>query len=258
MRGMKRNSEILLSQIGDIFKLRRPEITLVVVFQAGLMVLLDQIMLRSGMDPSRPATMPDWTMFVLGMGCMILAIVWQMLYLGFLRTAATDGAKPQEPSTLLRTGRPYFWRILGVQILLGLAVWVVSGVLAILIVAATGYKQAESFPPWLMTLMMTGAVALLVKPLFLIPSFMLVLDYKAVEAFAMVRQVHLSNLGILPRFYGSGLAVMAVIGIIVSLAPKDGPVYYIALTAGHLLQSLTILTLMLATVLFIAIETEKR
>ncbi|NLK41486.1 MAG: hypothetical protein GX298_05475 [Planctomycetes bacterium] len=253
----KRNTETLLAQIGEIFKVRLPEVTLVVVFQTGLMVLLDRVMVRSGLHSSQPPAMPNWAMFVLGLGCMSLAIVWQMLYLGFLRTSATDGAAPQEPSTLLKTGRPYFWRILGVQIVIGLATWVIVGVLILLIAALSG-RQLDALPDWLMTLLPIIAIVLLIKPVFLIPSFILVLDYKANDAFQTMRQVRLSNLGVLPGLYGLGLAALAGMGFLVSLAPQAGAMYYIAQAAGHLIQSLIFLTLMLATVLFIALETEKR
>ena len=242
----------MLHKLMDIFKSRWPEVTLVVVFQVGLMLLLERMMLSSGVETPGKSQIPDGALFVLGVGCALMGVIWQMLYLGFLRTAAIDGAAPQEPLTLLLTGRAFFWRFLGAQFVIGVAVWVVSVVLAMLAGMMLGYKEAEAIPQWLLTAAGIGAIALFVKPFFLIPAFILAMDFSAMEALAMMRQIRLGELGGLLKGYAVGLGVIVTAAVLSALAPKGGAVYYIASGLNYLVQSATALTLMLATVLFVA------
>ncbi len=258
MTGKTEKIDILIRRFKDILRSRRPEIVLIIVFQTGLLLLLERMIRLGGPEQPQLPAVPGWALFVLGVGSMMMAIVWQMLYLGFLRTAALSGAEPQDPAVLVRTGRPFFWRILGVQIVVGLVLWVLAAFLLSLLGAVLGYQRPEMLPLWLVELTLVASIALLVKPIFLIPSFMLVLDIKAVEAAKLIWQIRLSDMGILPPCYGTGLAALAAMGAAISFAPQEGVIYYIAMTSGHLAQSLIFFLLMLLTVLFVAIEIEKR
>jgi len=246
----------LLHKLVDIFKSRWPEVILVVVLQVGLMLLLQRMMLSSGAGTLAKSQIPDWALFVLGAGCMLMVVVWQMLYLGFLRTAATDGATPHEPLTLLLIGRPFFWRFLGVQFVMGAGLWVVSMVRAGVAGAMLGYGEARAIPPWLLEAASIAAIALFVKPFFLIPAFILAMDFRAIEALAMMRQIRLAELGPLLKGYAVGLGVIVTVAVVSSLAPRGGAIYLIAAGLNYLVQSATGLTLMLATVLFVAEEAD--
>ena len=248
----------MIQKLIDIFKVRWPEVTLVVVFQVALMLLMERVMLSTGMGMEE-STIPDTVLFVLGFGGMLLGVIWQMLYLGFLRTAATGGAIPQEPLALLVAGRPFFWRFLAVQFVMGAAIWAVSMVLAGVAGGMLGYKEAQVVPQWLLDAAGIGAIAIFIKPFFLIPGFMLAMDLSAMEAFAMMRQTRLAELGDLRKGYAAGLGLIAATGVIVSvLAPQDGVVYYVLAGAKHLVHGLTALTLMLATVQVLAEEDESQ
>lgn len=240
----------------NIIKLRWPEVAMVLVPQIGLILLLERLLLTDGITPSRSGQIPEGAMFVLGFGGMLMLVVWQMLYLGFLRTAALEGTAPHEPMALLRTGRPFFWRILVVQFVLGAAMWLVTGLLAGIVGAGMGYQTAAAFPQWLLELAGVASIALLVKPFFLIPAFMLAMDCSAMEAFGMMRQIRLGQLGPLLKAYAVGLAVIAAVAVVSALAPKDTAVYYIASASRYGVQSLTVLALMLATVLLLTPEAE--
>ena len=246
----------MLHHTFNIIKLRWPEVALVLVPQIGLILLFERLLLTDGITPSRAGQIPDGAMFVLGCGGMLMLVVWQMLYLGFLRTASLDGPAPQEPMMLFRTGRPFFWRILAVQCVLGAALWLVTGLLAGVIAAGMGYQTAAAFPQWLLELAGVASIALLVKPFFLIPAFMLAMDCSAMEAFGMMRQIRLGRVGPLLKAYAVGLAVIAAVAVISALAPKDTAVYYIAAASRYGVQSLIVLALMLATVLLLTPEAE--
>ena len=246
----------MLHNTFNIIKLRWPEVALVLVPQVGLVLLFEQVLLIDGITPSHAGQIPEGAMFVLGLGGMLMLVVWQMLYLGFLRTAALAGDAPHEPMTLLRAGRPFFWRILVVQFVLGAAMWLVAGLLAGAVGAGMGYQTAAAFPQWLLELAGAAAIALLVKPFFLIPAFMLAMDCSAMEAFGKMRQIRLGQLGPLLKGYAVGLAAIAVAGVVSALAPRDTAVYYIASAWRYGVQSLTVLTLMLATVLLLTPEAE--
>lgn len=246
------NAQRALKQTGAVLRARWAEVVLVTAMQTGLMLLFERVLLVGGADPSHPARIPDWAMFVLGVGMMLIAVVWQMLYLGFLRTAAVDGSAAHEPMTLLLTGRRFFWRFLGVQLVLGAALWLTAGLLAGVAGTMLGYRNAADFPQWVLEMGGIGAIALFVKPFFLIPALILAFDTSAMEAVALMRQFRLGDLGLLLKGYIFGLAIIAAAAVAASLAPRWTTVYYVASGASFLIQSMTFLMLMLATVLFLA------
>ncbi len=243
----------MLHKTIEIIKARWPEVTLVVVFQAGLSLLLERIVYTMGPDTAHPVPLPpEWVLFILGSGGILMVVVWQMLYLGFLRTAAVDGTTPQEPITLVTTGRGFFWRFLWMQIAIGAGIWAATGVLAVLAGYLLGYRDVQRIPQWLISISEIGSIALLVKPVFLIPAFMLAMDISAIEAFYKTQQVRLREMGTLPILYGTGLGIVAVVAAASALAPTQGTVYYIAKGLGFVIQAFITLILMLATTLFIA------
>lgn len=245
------NAVSALKNTGDIIKARWSEVTLIAAIQVGLMLLFERLVIISAADPSQTGTIPGGAQFVLGFGSMLMAIVWQMLYLGFLRTAALNGTAPHEPMTLLLTGRPFFWRFLGVQVVLGVALWLVAGLLAGLAGSLLGYSEASAFPQWLLELSGVAAIALFIKPFFLIPAFMLALDMPAMVALGMLRQCRLGELGVLLKAYALGLTAIAVAAVSVTLATRGTLVYHVVAGASYLTQSLMVLILMLATTLFL-------
>ena len=248
------NTDSVSKKTYEILIVRWPEVMLITVLHVGLMLLLERVMVAGGAGQSHRGTIPDGAMFVLGFGCMLMAVVWQMLYLGFLRTAALNGAAPHEPLTLLVTGRGFFWRLLGVQFVLGALLWLLAGLLAGLAGSFLGYQNAAAFPRWLLEIAGVGAMALLVKPFFLVPALILAFNTSIPEALRLMWQFRLGEMGALLKIYALGLTVIATVAIAATLAPHGTTGYYVASGASYLTQSLIILTLLLATVLFLAPE----
>jgi len=244
----------MLHRAIEILKWRWPETTLVVAVGAGLMLLFKQVMLEHLTTAPQSGQIPGWAMFVLGLGCALMAVVWQMLYLGFLRTAATDGAAPQDPTALMAVGRGFFWRYLGMQLALGAAMWLVFNLLAAATASMLGYEDAGAMPMWLMQLASVAAIAILAKPFFLIPSFMLAMNVSAMEAFGMMRLTRLDELGGLPKAYAAGLAAIAAVSAAATFLTAQTPAFYVVEAVLDILHNLIMLILMLATVLFISGE----
>jgi hypothetical protein len=97
----------------EILKKRWPEAALIIILQAGLMVLLEEIAGQAAVAQQAQSTSPPPHMgFIWGMGTALFAVIWQMLYLGFLATACTEGAAPKQPGELVGVGRLFFWRML--------------------------------------------------------------------------------------------------------------------------------------------------
>lgn len=221
---------------------------------AGLMLLFKQVMVENLTTAPQGGQIPGWAMFVLGFGCALMAVLWQMLYLGFLRTAATEGAAPHDPIALVATGRGFFWRYLGMQFALGAAMWLVFSLLAGAAAAMLGYEDVSAVPMWLMQLASVAAIAVLAKPFFLIPSFMLAMNLSAMEAFGMMRLTRLDELGGLPKAYAAGLTVIAAASSAATFLTAQTPAFYIVTAVLDVLHSLIMLTLTLATILFIGGE----
>lgn len=251
------NAESALKQTGDIMKARWSEGIMIVGMQTGMMVMLERLLVVGGVDPSRPATIPDWALFLLGIGSAVLAVIWQMLYLGFLRTAALNGTPSHEPMALLMNGRIFFWRFLGVQVVMGVGLWFITGMVAALAGWLLGFREASVLPQWLLEVSGIAAIAIFIKPFFLLPAFILALNASAMEAFALMKQFRLSDLGVLLKAYALGLIAIAVAAVMTTLAPKGTAVYHIAAGASFLTQSLIILALMLATTLFLTPEAKQ-
>lgn len=244
----------MLHKAIDILKWRWPETMLIVVVGAGLMLLFKQVLIEHITTAPQGGQIPGWAMFVLGFGCALMAVLWQMLYLGFLRTAATDGASPHDPIALLAAGRGFFWQYLGVQLVMGAAMWVVFSLLIGAAAALLGYKDTNVVPLWLMQLTSVASIAALAKPFFLIPSFMLAMNLSAMEAFGMMRLTRLDELGGLPKTYAAGLAVIAAVSVAATFLTAQTPTFYIVATVLDILRNLVMLILMLATILFIGGE----
>jgi hypothetical protein len=86
----------------DILKSRWPEAVMVAGLQACCMILVLDFQHMQEQPPSFDRV------FFLGIVMALFGIISQMLFLGFLRTAAVGVMQPVTPMELLRTGRGYF------------------------------------------------------------------------------------------------------------------------------------------------------
>ena len=114
---------MLLPDAYEIIKKRWPEVVLIVGFGSGMFMLRAQIatmFMEDAGGAKGVGELPGAVAFFLGLGTMGCIIVLVMLYLGFLRTAYTDGCDACEPGQLVRIGRYYFWRTARLVIILEL------------------------------------------------------------------------------------------------------------------------------------------
>lgn len=174
-----------MRQVYEILKVRWPEAVMLIGLYTGASVLYQhlagQFEPTSGGDGPQ---MPWGPSFLLGLGSMILFIVLQMQIWGFLRTAALQPTEPRSPMELLRTGSPFFWRLLGFQVLFFLALlFVASVVITLLGILIFRQHAVRDLPVWLHSLSFFLSFLLLLKPFVLMPAMVLVYEYRLSEAF---------------------------------------------------------------------------
>lgn len=234
----------------DILKERWPEVALVVILQAAMMLLVEEVALLTE-EESQSVAMPLWAGFLLGMGMMLCAIIWQMLYLGFLKTAAVSGTHPQQPMELLRTGRPYFWRILFFQILLGLVLFFLNSVLVSLLAAFVWSGQGlEQVPTWAVQLCGLAGLFILLKPLLLVPAVVLVYDVTVIEALFRIRQFRFFRIDSLLKVTMGSFVLIITTALLIELAQPKTMGYYITSALHHAVFSIVFLVLTMIPVLW--------
>lgn len=224
---------------------------LLVVSQAAMMLLFEEMVRRWGLiGDLKAAQAPDWAMFLLGMAVTGVVIVWHLLLLGFLKTAAMEGAMPKDPLVLLMVGRPYLWRILLVQFVLSMLLWLVSGVIIYAYFAATG-RAIETEPPgWLYEIAGAAATVVVFKPFFLIPAFIVALNLRIKESLILMLRVSIKDAKGLLKAVLVGYAASAAIGVGLSFVPEEGWGMYAASGVNYLAKSVILLVLLMAAVLW--------
>lgn len=221
---------------------------LLVILQAGLVLLGEQIMRISELSETQNAPLPFWAAFLLGLGFIAFAIIWQMMYLGFLKTASQKGLQSVEPIELVRSGRSYFWRVLVLQILVGCVVMLIS---YLLLMGFGMVLKRNDLPQWLIqvcTLIGTFAV---LKPMLIITARILVYDQNALEGIFYVNCYSLSALEGLVEFIFSAFSFLLILTVMVNFIPEGSIGYYIYTVLYNMVFSLFMLLPTLTVVLFV-------
>lgn len=237
----------------EILRARWAEAVLLTVMWAAILLLQEEMM-RQWQQVSESASVasPQWAMFLLGMGLMSLLIVWHLLFLGFLKTAAMEGPTPREPVQLLMAGRPYLWRIFGFQVLIGVVLLAITFTFLTLFYRASGQTGTVQASPWLAELVSSAVTVLLVKAAFVVPAFIVVLDMTLFEAFTRMIAVPLVQMRALVKMVVVGMAAVTIIGIAVSFAPDKGALFYAASAVNYLAKSVNFLVLWTASAVWTA------
>jgi len=225
---------------------------LVVVLQAAMMMLAEEVVVISENAETQGAMLPFWASFLLGFGIMLFAVLWQMLYLGFLKTSAVSGGQPQQPMQLLRSGRPYFWRILFFQIMLGFALMLLNSFLASSLggLIWEGRPLAE-LPSWFVQLCALVGILVALKPLLLVPAQMIVYDITVFRAIYRMRFCRISGIDNFLRLIMVSFGVIVLSTLLVgSLTPKT-TAYYIFSGLHQAVFSFILFTLTLIAVLWV-------
>ena len=213
----------------EIIKKRWPEVVLIVFLQAGMMLVVEQVSSTAEQDVAagrvgQPSQAVD---FFLGFGTIAIAIVAQMLYLGFLKTACTEGTVPREPGILLRIGRHYFWRILRFQLIIFVVyIGLVGLILSLLGPFFTEATKPEDFPKWLLGVSSLLALIVLIKPLTLSPALMVGCDMMAVKSIVSIRSYRIFGERKVLALYVLGLIIISTISVALDMFETAGALRY--------------------------------
>ena len=173
-----------------ILKARWTEVTLI----AGLhiLALLSSNLFQVEMTDSAPT----WTLLYMGFSFSIM-IISRILYFGFLRTCFLDAQEPCPPIVLLKTGKHFFWRMVGVGLLWGIAYFILAWLIFLMakqfISVDAGFFETAKVVPLLYQLCFIGAMLILIKPFLFIPALIIVLDCRVFESFKFFKQCKLSD-----------------------------------------------------------------
>ncbi len=171
-----------------ILKARGPEVILIV----GLYTLVE-------LSPSLFGfTEPDLTKTLfLPSICFVLSltIISMILYYGFLRTIHLEGPKIQTPMDLLKTGKHFFWRMVGFGFiyvaLYFILTWIIFLIIKYFTSTNTGFIESAKSAPWLYRLCSTAATLIMIKVSLFIPALILVLDCRAFRGFKLLSKFKL-------------------------------------------------------------------
>lgn len=233
-------------------KARWPEVMLVVILQAAMMLLMEEIVSDSENMDSNAALIPFWASFLLGVGMVLCGVLWQMLYLGFLKTAAISGSQPQQPVKLLRSGRPYFWKILFFQMMLGFVLFFLN----IAIVISLSHllwqdPELDQLPQWFAQICAFAGILIVLKPMLLVPARMIVYDDTVYQAIFQMRRYILSGIDHIFKVLFLGLGVVALFTFPIEFFNQKGQSYYILTALRHVVFSFLLLSLTLIAVLWV-------
>lgn len=238
----------MLQKAIDILKARWPEVVLLVVLQAAMVLLSEHILRVSDISEAQNAPLPFWAAFLLGLGFIGCAIVWQMMYLGFLRTAAVANEQPQQPMELLRTGRPFFWRILLFQIIVGFAAMLISNIVAMSIARM---MRIEDLPQWLVQVSGLVGTLVLIKPILIVTARIIVYDNTVWQSFSYVAYYPFRQINHLMSYIFSGGFIVLLIMLAGKAVPEQTTGYYLYSGLHNLIFSLFLLVPTLAVVLWL-------
>lgn len=176
---------------------------------------------------------------------LVIAIAAVMLTAraGFLHTAHLYGDRRQRISTLLQTGKHFFWQLLIFYAMYGILMY---GMLRIsLLLMRADFR----------TVVLCNVI--LMKPLLLVPALIIVRDCRAFEGIKLIWSYKLLRAKELLLFFAIQQAFMLV--PIFMPPPKEvGSVFYRSMGAGrNIIGNLLVIVVALSAVRFVAGETEK-
>jgi hypothetical protein len=240
-----------------LLKKRWPEVMLIVILQAAMMLLAEEVVTLSETTGSQTPALPFWAGFLLGMGMILCAVLWQMLYLGFLKTAAVFGTQPQQPMHLLQSGRPYFWRIFFFQVLLGFVLMVLNAVI-VTVFSSLVFQNREfaQVPGWFTQICALIGILVVLKPMLLVPARIIVYDNSTVQAIFQMHFYQLKRIDQIFKVTFAGFAITLISVLPVALFEQTGFGYYIFSGLHHAVFSLVIVGLTLMAVLWIQEQLE--
>ena len=239
-----------------LFRKRWPEMLLVTAFRAFGIYLIELIAgsvkpVENGMSPEIASDLPERTIFMYAIGGIAFLVFWLTLYLGFLATVSTDSFKSQEPVTLLKTGRGFFWRVVRFEILLGLYtmfIYMIS-LSIIRLLLLKGIEMGRE-PQWVHLTCQAVALVVLVK-LRLVPAIMIIYDQMVLPSLRTLRQFEILKAKPLLVFIGVAAALNVSIPLLVGRIDKDTVVFDLFTAGESLLSGILTLLIGLAAIWFV-------
>ncbi len=173
-----------------ILRARWPEVTLIV----GLFTLVGLSYSLFGFtepDVTKPFFLPS-ILFILS-----LAVVSMILSYGFLRTVHLEGPKEQTPLDLLKTGKHFFWRMVGFGFIYAglyfILTLLIFSITKYFTSTNTGFIESAKSAPWLYQLCSTATMLIMIKVSLFIPALIIVLDCRVVNSFKLLSKFKLSK-----------------------------------------------------------------
>ncbi len=171
-----------------ILRIRWPEVTLII----GLYTLVELSHSLFGFaepDVTKTSFLPS-ILFILS-----LTVVSMLLTYGFLRTVHLEGPKEQTPMDLLKTGKHFFWRMVGFGFIFAglyyILTWIIFLITKYFTSTNTGFIESAKSAPWLYQLCSTATMLIMIKVYLFIPALILVLDCRVVNSFKLLSKFKL-------------------------------------------------------------------
>ncbi|MHC4533376.1 MAG: hypothetical protein ACYS6K_05435 [Planctomycetota bacterium] len=166
-----------------ILRARWPEVTLII----GLYTLAElshSLFNFTEPDVTKTSFLPS-ILFILS-----LTVISMILSYGFLRTVHLEGPKEQTPMDLLKTGKHFFWRMVGFSFIFA-GLYFILTVLIFSIIkyftsTDTGFIESANSAPWLYHLCSTAAMLIMIKVYLFIPALIIVLDCRIINSFKLL------------------------------------------------------------------------
>ena len=168
----------------SILKARWPEVVLII----GLGILF--LFVNKLILIVQPKVTPMQVLIDLG----YLLLVWLiliMLIVGFQRTVYLEGDQRQSPMVLIRVGKHFFWRVVGLGLLFLIVCFILAWLIFLIIKQFTfidaGFFQAYKVVPFIYQLCFVTAWLILMKPILFIPALIIVLDCRVFKSFKFLK-----------------------------------------------------------------------
>ena len=217
------------------------------------MVLMNLITATSVDTAQAP---PLWAAFAVGLGVAVFGIIWQMLYLGLLATAYTDGCNPRQPGELVNIGRRFFWRFVCFQIILAIvfmaASFAVAAFINPFIAERITPENITKYLPWPQAIISFVVSIILAKPLLITPAIMIVDNCYVIEAVTRLKKYQLLKAQNLLGLFVIVSVINSLFSIAIDFTGQDGTFHYIAMAMSMAVLSTLSLILYLSAVKFVA------
>ena len=124
-----------------------------------------------------------------------LTVVSIILSYGFLRTIHLEGPKEQTPMDLLKTGKHFFWRMVGFSFIYAglyfLLTLIIFSIIKYLTSINTNFIESAKSSPWLHQLSSTVTMLIMIKVSLFIPALIIVLDCRVANSFKLLSKFKL-------------------------------------------------------------------